>query len=180
MEQNPQAPENKGFMEKIKILFICHGNICRSPISEFVLKDMVEKRGIQDKFEIASAATSTEEIWVGVGNPIYPPAQKVLREHGIGKTPYTNFSNKRARQVTRADYSHYDLLLCADAANIRNTTRITGPDIEGKIRLLLDYTDRPGRSIADPWYTGRFDETYRDVIEGCTALLEQLEADGLI
>ena len=164
----------------IKVLFVCHGNICRSPISEFVLKDMVEKRGIKDQFEIASAATSTEEIWAGVGNPVYPPAQKVLREHGIGKTAYTDFSSKRARQVTRQDYAHYDLLLCADAANIRNTTRITGADTEGKIRLLLDYTDRPGRSIADPWYTGRFDETYRDVVEGCTALLEKLGEDGLI
>ena len=95
----------------IKILFICHGNICRSPISEFVLKDMVEKLGIADKFDIASAATSTEEIWGGKGNPIYPPAQEVLRAHGIGKTAYTDFSGKRARQVTRRDYEYYDYLL---------------------------------------------------------------------
>ena len=167
-------------MEKIKVLFICYGNICRSPISEFVLKDMVEKRGIKDMFEIASAATSTEEIWGGHGNPIYPPAQAVLREHHIGETAYTNFSNKRARQVTREDYAHYDYLLCADSANIRNTMRITGPDTEGKIRLLLDFTDRPGRSIADPWYTGQFDETYRDVVEGCTAFLGELELQGII
>lgn len=164
----------------IKVLFICHGNICRSPIAEFVLKDMVEKRGIQDFFEIASAATSTEEIWGGRGNPVYPPAQAVLREHGIGKTAYTNFSNKRARQVTRADYAYYDYLLCADAANIRNTTWITGADYLEKIKLLLDFTDRPGRSIADPWYTDRFDETYRDVVEGCTAFLAELERQGLI
>lgn len=164
----------------IRILFICHGNICRSPISEFVLKDMVEKRGIKDRFEIASAATSTEEIWGGQGNPIYPPAQAVLREHRIGGTAYTDFSGKRARQVTRADYAYYDYLLCADTANIRNTERITGADREGKIRLLLDYTGRPGRSIADPWYTGRFDETYRDVVEGCTAFLEELERQGKI
>ena len=164
----------------IKVLFICHGNICRSPISEFVLKDMVEKRGIQDQFEIASAATSTEEIWGGRGNPIYPPAQAVLREHGIGKTAYTNFSNKRARQVTRADYEHYDYLLCADAANIRNTIRITGGDHQGKIKFLLDFTERSGRSIADPWYTDRFDETYRDVVEGCTAFLKTLERQGVI
>ena len=144
------------------------------------MKDMVEKRGIQDLFEIASAATSTEEIWGGRGNPIYPPAQVVLREHGIGKTAYTNFSNKRARQVTRADYAYYDYLLCADGANIRNTTRITGADHEGKIKLLLDFTDWPGRSIADPWYTDRFDETYRDVVEGCTAFLGELERQGLI
>ena len=159
----------------IKVLFICHGNICRSPISEYVLKDMVEKRGLTDAFEIASAATSTEEIWNGKGNPIYPPAQAELRRHGIGETAYTNFSGKRARQVTKQDYQYYDYLLCADSNNIRNTLRITGPDKEGKVKLLLDFTDRPGRSIADPWYTGDFEETYRDVYEGCTALLEALE-----
>lgn len=159
----------------IKVLFICHGNICRSPISEYVLKDMVEKRGLTDAFEIASAATSTEEIWNGKGNPIYPPAQAELRRHGIGETTYTNFSGKRARQVTKQDYQYYDYLLCADSNNIRNTLRITGPDKEGKVKLLLDFTDRPGRSIADPWYTGDFEETYRDVHEGCTALLEALE-----
>ena len=158
----------------IKILFICHGNICRSPISEYVLKDMVEKRGLTDAFEIASAATSTEEIWNGKGNPIYPPAQAELRRHGIGETAYTNFSGKRAQQVTKQDYQYYDYLLCADSNNIRNALRITGPDKEGKVKLLLDFTDRPGRSIADPWYTGDFKETYRDVYEGCTALLERL------
>ena len=157
----------------IKILFICHGNICRSPISEYVFKDMVEKHNLTDQFEIASAATSTEEIWGGKGNPIYPPAQKELRKHGIGNTAYTNFSNKRARQVTREDYDYYDYLLCADKNNIRNTIRITGPDTEHKIQLLLDLTEHPGRSIADPWYTGNFDETYRDVKEGCEALLNE-------
>ena len=172
--------ENDDMQRKIKVLMICHGNICRSPIGEYVLKDMVEKLGLQDRFEIASAATSTEEIWGGRGNPIYPPAQAVLREHGIGKTAYTNFSGKRARQVTRSDYEYYDYLLCADAANIRNTTYITGADHEGKIKLLLDFTDRPGRSIADPWYTDRFDETYRDVVEGCMAFLEALARKGII
>ena len=103
-----------------------------------------------DAFEIASAATSTEEIWNGKGNPIYPPAQAELRRHGIGETAYTNFSGKRARQVTKQDYQYYDYLLCADSNNIRNTLRITGPDKEGKVKLLLDFTDRPGRSIADP------------------------------
>lgn len=164
----------KGYKIMIKVLFICHGNICRSPISEYVLKNMVEKRGLTDAFEIASAATSTEEIWNGKGNPIYPPAQAELRRHGIGETAYTNFSGKRARQVTKQDYQYYDYLLCADSNNIRNTLRITGPDKEGKVKLLLDFTDRPGRSIADPWYTGDFKETYRDVYEGCTALLEKL------
>ena len=165
----------KGYKIMIKVLFVCHGNICRSPISEYVLKNMVEKRGLTDAFEIASAATSTEEIWNGKGNPIYPPAQAELRRHGIGETAYTNFSGKRARQVTKQDYQYYDYLLCADSNNIRNTLRITGPDKEGKVKLLLDFTDRPGRSIADPWYTGNFEETYRDVYEGCTALLEALE-----
>ena len=165
----------KGYKIMIKVLFVCHGNICRSPISEYVLKNMVEKRGLTDAFEIASAATSTEEIWNGKGNPIYPPAQAELRRHGIGETAYTNFSGKRARQVTKQDYQYYDYLLCADSNNIRNTLRITGPDKEGKVKLLLDFTDRPGRSIADPWYTGDFEETYRDVYEGCTALLESLE-----
>lgn len=161
----------------IKILFICHGNICRSPVSEFILKDMIEKRGLKEQFEIASAATSTEECYGGHGNPIYPPAQAELRRHGIGNTDYTNFKNKRARQVTRADYDYYDYLLCADSANIRNTIRITGEDTEGKIRLLLDFTDRPGRSISDPWYTGDFETTYEDVLEGCEGLLLHILAE---
>lgn len=147
-------------------------------MAEFVLKDMVEKRGIKEQFEIASAATSTEEIWGGKGNPIYPPAQIELRERGIGNTPYTNFSSKRARQVTKEDYRHYDYLLCADSANIRNTKRITGEDVDGKIRLLLDFTDRKGASIADPWYTGNFKSTYRDVVSGCEAFLRHLEEEG--
>jgi protein-tyrosine phosphatase len=147
-------------------------------MSEFILKDMVEKRGIKDKFKIASAATSTEEIWGGKGNPIYPPAQAELRKHGIGKTKYTDFSGKRARQVTKADYREYDYLLCADSANIRNTVRITGPDTDEKIHLLLDYADgspRQGKSIADPWYSGDFVETYRDIIVGCEGFLRYIE-----
>lgn len=147
-------------------------------MAEFVLKDMVEKRGLQSQFEIASAATSTEEIWNGKGNPIYPPAQAELRKHGIGTTPYTNFSNKRARQVTREDYHYYDYILCADTANIRNTIRITGPDTEHKIGLLLDYAEdesRHGKSIADPWYSGDFGATWRDVKEGCEGFLRKLE-----
>jgi protein-tyrosine phosphatase len=165
----------------IKILFICHGNICRSPMSEFVLKDMVEKRNLADLFEIASAATSTEEIWGGRGNPIYPPAQEELRRHGIGRTAYTNFSGKRARQVTKADYRIYDYILCAEAINMRNTIRITGADVEGKIHLLLDYavgSPRCGKSIADPWYTGNFTVTYADIVEGCEGFLNYLEREG--
>ena len=159
---------------KVKVLFICHGNICRSPISEFVLKDMVEKRGLKDQFEIRSAATSTEEIWGPVGNPIYPPAQRELTRRSIGGTAYTNWKNKRAVQVTKQDYNYYDYLLCADSNNIRNTMRITGGDPDGKIKLLLDYAGREGQSIADPWYTGDFSTTYDDVVEGCEGFLEFL------
>ena len=177
-ENTVKSSISGGLIYMIRVLFICHGNICRSPMSEFILKDMVEKRGIKDKFEIASAATSTEEIWGGRGNPIYPPAQEELRKHGIGNTAYTNFAGKRARQVTREDYNYYDYLLCADANNIRNTIRITGPDTDDKIHLLLDYaTDslRQGKSITDPWYSGNFVETYRDVVIGCEGFLAYLE-----
>ena len=147
----------------IKILFVCHGNICRSPMAEFVMKDMVNKAGLSDQFEIASAATSTEEI----GNPVYPPARRKLAQHGL------RCDGKRARQMTRADYQNYDLLIGMDNWNIRNMTRICGGDRQGKIHMLLDYTGRP-RSVADPWYTGDFDATWNDVTEGCRALLEQL------
>ena len=118
--------------------------------------------------------------WNGKGNSIYPPAQAELRRRGIGGTAYTDFSGKRARQVTREDYEHYDYLLCADTANIRNTIRITGADTERKIRLLLDYTDRPGCSIADPWYSGNFEDTYRDVDAGCEGFLAYLKEKGAI
>ena len=147
----------------IKILFVCHGNICRSPMAEFVMKDIVAKAGRAGEFEIASAATSTEEI----GNPVYPPARAKLAEHGIG------CAGKTARQLTKADYGKYDLLIGMDSANIRNMNRICGGDPDGRIRRLLDYTARP-RDIADPWYTDDFDTTYRDVVEGCEALLESL------
>ncbi len=170
----------------IKVLFVCHGNICRSPMCKFVFKDMVEKmeceKGIKikDRFYISSAATSTEEIWGGVGNPIYPPAKAELKKRGIGSTPYTDFSGKRARQVTRKDYEEYDYILCADSANIRNTTRITGGDPEGKIKLLLDYTDRAGDSIADPWYSGDFVTTYEDIIYGLNGFMDHLRSKGQI
>ena len=159
----------------IKILFICHGNICRSPMAEFVFKSLVEKKSLTQWFEISSAATSTEEIWNGRGNPIYPPAQKELRRHGIGDTAYTDFTQKRARQITQADYAYYDYILCADEANIRNTLRIVGEDKEGKIKLLLDFVDsssKRGRTISDPWYTGDFGEAFQDIWEGCTAFLK--------
>ncbi|MBQ7564894.1 MAG: low molecular weight phosphotyrosine protein phosphatase [Lachnospiraceae bacterium] len=157
----------------IKILFVCHGNICRSPMAEFMMKDMVEKLGVSEDFYIASAATSSEEVWNGQGSPVYPPAREELKRHGIGKTPYTDFRKKRAVQVTRADYDEYDYLLCAESRNIRNTERITGGDPDHKIFRLLDFSEHP-RDIADPWYTGVFDITYRDIKEGLEAFLRRL------
>ncbi len=146
-----------------RILFVCHGNICRSPMAEFVMKDLVGKAGGDERFFIASAATSTEEI----GNPVYPPARRKLAEHGIG------CAGKTARQMTAADYREYDLLIGMDSANLRNMRRICGGDPEGKIRLLMDFTDRPG-DVADPWYTGDFETTWRDISAGCRGLLEWL------
>jgi protein-tyrosine phosphatase len=162
------AKKRKEKIKMIKVLFICHGNICRSPMAEFVLKDMVEKRGIADQFEIASAATSTEEIWNGQGNPVYPPAREELAKHGI------SCKGKRAVQVTRQDYQDYDYLICMDHNNVRNLGRIIGPDREGKVSLLLDYAGRHGETIADPWYTGKFSLTYRDILDGCEGFLEFL------
>ncbi len=154
----------------IKVLFICHGNICRSPIAEFVLKDMLKKTGREREFLVGSAATSTEEIWNGVGNPVYPPAARVLQQHGI-----RGFEGKRARQLTRADYERFDLLIGMDRANIRNMERMTGHSArEGKIRLLLDYTERSGQEVSDPWYTRDFETAYRDIEEGCRGLLNEL------
>ena len=148
----------------IKILFICHGNICRSPMAEYVLKDMVAKQGRAEDFLIASAATSTEEI----GNGVYPPARAELARHGI------RCGERRAVQLTREDYDRYDLLIGMDEANIRNMRRICGGDPQGKIRKLMDFTGRGG-NVADPWYTDRFDVTFRDVSEGCAALLKMMQ-----
>lgn len=149
-----------------KILFVCHGNICRSPMAEFVMKELVKKAGLESLFQISSAATSTEEI----GNPVYPPARRKLAEHGIG------CSGKTARQITRADYDQYDLLIGMDSANLRNMRRICGGDPDGKIHVLMEYTDRPG-DVADPWYTGDFESTWQDVLAGCSGLLELLEME---
>jgi len=148
----------------IKVLFLCHGNICRSPMGEFVMKDLIKKAGLEDIFFIASAATSTEEI----GNGVYPPARRKLAEHGIG------CAGKTARQLKRGDYQEYDLLIGMDRANIRNMNRICGGDPDGKIHLLLEYAGRDDE-VADPWYTGDFEATWQDVLAGCTGLLEQLK-----
>ena len=187
-----------------RILFVCHGNICRSPMAEFVMKDLVKKVGLEDQFQIASAATSSEEI----GNPVYPPARRKLAEHGI------SCSGKIARQLRREDYGKYDLLIGMDQANIRNIRRICGGDPEGKIHLLMEYagcqkgsprksseTGRVGRGgtreysgfspqaeterrvpcfdeVADPWYTGDFETTWRDVLAGCQGLLKILTEES--
>lgn len=142
-----------------RILFVCHGNICRSPMAEFVMKDLVRKAGREDEFYIESAATSTEEI----GNEVYPPAKRKLAEHDI------SCKGKTARQMTRADYDRFDLLIGMDEWNIRNMTRICGGDPERKIHKLLDFTNRPG-DVADPWYTGNFEATWQDVLLGCQCL----------
>lgn len=143
-----------------KILFVCLGNICRSPMAEFVMKDLVKKAKREWEFEIASAATSTEEL----GCPVYPPARRKLAEHGIG------CAGKTARQLRREDYEKYDLLIGMDSNNLRTMRRICGGDPEGKISLLMDWTNRPG-DVADPWYTGDFEAAWQDVLEGCEAVL---------
>ena len=147
----------------VKILFICHGNICRSPMAEFVMKDLLKKRGLDAAFEIASAATSAEEI----GCPVYPPARRKLAEHGIGCAGHS------ARQLRRQDYAYWDYLVGMDGANIRNMKRICGGDPEGKLSLLLDYTGQSA-DVADPWYTGDFDATWNDVLAGCKGLLDHI------
>ena len=146
-----------------KILLICHGNTCRSPMAEFIMKDLVRKAGLSAQVQIDSAATSREEI----GNPIYPPAQRQLRAHGVA------FDDHRARQMTRQDYADYDLLIGMDTQNLRNMQRICGGDPDGKLRLLLAYTGQT-RSVADPWYTDDFDAAWQDIAFGCRALLEAL------
>jgi len=147
----------------IKIIFVCHGNICRSPMAEFVLKDMVKKQGMDDRFIIASSATSTEEI----GNPVHRGTKKKLAEYGI------SVNGKCAIQLRKSDYEKFDYIIAMDSFNIKNIMRIIGHDTDKKVSKLLDFTDNP-RDIADPWYTENFDDTYNDVKEGCEALLKHI------
>ncbi len=151
----------------IKILFICHGNICRSTMAEFLFRDLTRRRGLAERYHIESAATSTEEI----GNPVHYGTRQKLLEHGISQE---EIAMKRARQMTKKDYDNFDYLIGMDQMNLRNMLRILRSDPQNKVHLLLDYTDRPG-NIADPWYTGNFEDTYRDVCEGCEGLLSFLQ-----
>ena len=147
----------------MRILFVCHGNICRSPMAEFIMKDLVAKQGREDEFFIASAATSAEEI----GHGVYRPARAELAKHGIG------CEGKRSVRLQRSDYDKYDLLIGMDSANLRNMYRICGGDFAGRLHLLMDYTDHP-HDVADPWYTEDFESTWQDVLAGCQGLLREL------
>jgi protein-tyrosine phosphatase len=149
----------------VKILFVCHGNICRSPMAEYVMKDLVKELGIAERYEISSAATSTEEI----GNPVYPPAKAKLAEHGI------RCKGHHARQMTRDDYEYYDFLIFMDKWNLLNARRFIGLDKKHKASMLLDHCGRQGGQVADPWYTGDFDATWDDVVQGCTGLIDEIE-----
>ena len=142
-------------------------------MAKFIFKDMVQKKGLADLFYISSAATSTEEIWNGVGNPVYPPAREELAKHGI------SCKGKRAVQITKNDYSKYDYILGMDQWNMKNMMRILRTDPDSKVKLLLDYSERP-RDIADPWYTGNFTLTYSDIVEGCESFLQYLQENGII
>lgn len=149
-----------------KILFVCHGNICRSPMAEFIFKDMVKKAGREAEFYIESAATSNDEIFMGKGNPVYPPAREQLLLHGIDP------EGKTARRLTKDDYRNFDLIIGMDKMNMRNISLMLGEDKENKIKKLLDYCG--GGDVDDPWYTGKFKECYECIYRGCNALSEAL------
>lgn len=149
-----------------KIMFVCHGNICRSPMAEFIFKKIVRENGKEEEFIISSSATSTEEIWRGVGNPVYPPAKRELLKHGI------TCDGKRAVQLKESDYEKYDLFVCMDSANVRNANRILNGDSQNKVVKLLSFAGRED-DVSDPWYTDRFDVAYKDIFEGCEALFKQ-------
>lgn len=150
-----------------RIMFVCHGNICRSPMAEFIFKKLIQDRGISDRFIVASSATSSEEIWNGIGNPVYPPAKAELAKHGI------DCGNKRAVQLTAKDGDHYDLFVCMDRYNLTNARLILGSEQAHKLRLLLSYTEH-ARDVSDPWYTRYFDAAYTDIYDGCVAMLNRL------
>lgn len=149
-----------------KIMFVCHGNICRSPMAEFIFKDMVKKLGRAEEFDVASSAVSTEEIWGNVGNHVYPPAKTELQKHGI------SCEGKRAQLLTEADGEYYDLLLCMDESNVRRARKIVGAKNAEKCKKLLDFAG--GGEVADPWYTGDFTATYQDLVKGLEGLLKTL------
>lgn len=155
----------------LRIMFVCHGNICRSPMAEFILKKMVRDKGLESEFYIASSATSTEEIWGGIGNPVYPPAKAELGAHGI------SCDGKRAVQLTRADADKYDMFVGMDSANIRNMHRMLGEGAKDKIFKLMSFAGKDA-DVSDPWYSDRFDIAYKDIHEGCEALLEYLTRKG--
>ena len=150
-----------------KIMFVCHGNICRSPMAEFIFKRLINEKGIADQFIVSSCATSTEEIWNGIGNPVYPPAKRELMKHNI------SCEGKRAVQLKKSNYDGYDYLIAMDTNNVRNIIRIIGSDKEGKVYKLMSFTSRGG-DVADPWYSGDFETCYNDIYEGCSCLLEYL------
>ncbi len=147
----------------IRVLFVCHGNICRSAMAKYMMRAFAADCGLEDKFYIDSAATSTEEI----GEPVYPPARRKLSEHGI------SCSDHRARQITASDYDRFDMIILMDRNNMRNIKYIIHDDPDSKISMMMDYTDRPGE-VADPWYTGNFDATWKDLEEGCRGLLKYI------
>ena len=154
-------------MAKYRIMFVCHGNICRSPMAEFIMKDLVKKKGLDDDFYIASSATSTEEIWNGIGNPIYRPAQSVLMRNNIP------FDNRQAVQLKSSDYDLYDFFIGMDSSNIRNMNRILCNDCQKKIYKLMSFTGKDS-DVSDPWYSGDFDTAYNDIYRGCCGLLDYL------
>jgi len=163
--------------EKIRILFCCHGNICRSTMAEFIMKDIVRKQNMSELFHIESSATHTDEIWNGQGSPVYPPAKEKLREHGIGTADNElGVSSKRARLTSRTDYDKFDFIIGMDSANIRDLNRLFGGDPENKIFKMLEFAGRSG-DVADPWYTGNFDDTWIDCSEGCHGLFRSIITD---
>ena len=151
----------------VKIMFVCHGNICRSPMAEFIFKELVSQKGIAERFYVSSCATSTEEIWNGIGNPVYPPAKRELAKHNI------SCEGKRAVQLKKSHYAAFDYLVVMDTNNVRNIMRIIGSDKEEKVYKLMSFTSRGG-DVADPWYSGDFETCYNDIYEGCCGLLEKL------